>query len=526
MKADLVNDDFVDSRAAPKDVSYGILFPLALLGLVWFEVIRHLQNEWSYNPQYSYGWSVPFLSLFLLWKRWPSRPLPEEPPSPTWPKLLLLSGSLLLLPVRFLSEANPDWRLLSWAGAIFALAVSFSLILLVGGRPWVRHFAFPFLFLLVAVPWPVQLEQIVIQTLMQAVTAINVFGLHLAAIPALRHGNVIEIGAGMLGIEDACSGVRSLQATFMISLFLGELYTFSVHRRVLLVVAGALLAFACNLVRTAILIWVGTTRGMQAIHAWHDPAGLTILLVCLFGLWAISLWIQRGMAPEALPVGSGVRRLPFRLSLALLGSVTIWLLLTEAGVQLWYNAHAAPLNISRWSAQWPTASADFSKVAIALEAESLLRYNEGGGGSWSGTDGHRWTMYFFRWLPGRTAALFVKIHRPDVCLPASGMTMVNDNGIQLIDLNGVKLPIRSYRFDDHGTPLHVFYCYWDARSSYENNKSASEEDWSARGRIRAALRGRRETGAQMLELVVSGYEDDAAAAAALQQQLSRIVVRG
>lgn len=526
MKADLVNDDFVDSRAAPKDVSSGLLFPLILLGLVWFEVIRHLQNEWSYNPQYSYGWSVPFLSLFLLWKRWPSRPFPEEPFSGKWPPLFLVAGSLLLLPVRFLSQANPDWRLLSWAGAIFALAVSFSLIYLVGGKPWVRHFAFPLLFLLVAVPWPVQFEQMVTQSLMHAVTAINVFGLHLAGIPALQHGNVIEIGSGMLGIEDACSGVRSLQATFMISLFLGELYTFPARRRVLLVVAGALLAFACNLVRTAILIWVATTRGMEAIHAWHDPAGLTILLFCLFGLWAISLWMQRGMAPEALPAESGAPRLPFRPPLALLGSAAVWLLLTEAGVRLWYNAHAPSLGVSRWSAQWPTANPDFSKVAIAPETESLLRYNEGGGGSWNGTDGHRWTMYFFRWLPGRTAALFVKIHRPDVCLPASGMTLVNDNGIQLLDLNGVKLPIRSYRFDAHGTPLHVFYCYWDARSSYENNKAASEEDWSARGRIRAALRGRPETGAQMLELVVWGYESDTEAAAALQQQLGQIVTRG
>jgi exosortase/archaeosortase family protein len=312
----------------------------------------------------------------------------------------------------------------------------------------------------------------------------------------------------------------------MISLFLGELYTFPVRRRVMLVVAGALLAFACNLVRTALLIWVGTTRGMEAIHAWHDPAGLTILLVCLFGLWGISLWMQRGAPPESILPEPDTPRVPCRLSLALLGSVAVCLLLTEAGVQLWYNAHAAPLNVSRWTAQWPTTSANFSKVAIALEAENLLRYDEGGGGSWSGADEHRWTMYFFRWMPGRTAALFVKIHRPDVCLPANGMTMVNDNGIQLIDLNGVKLPIRSYRFDDHGTPLHVFYCYWDARSSYESNQAASEEDWTARGRVRAALRGRRETGAQMLELVVSGYEDDAAAAAALQQQLGQIVTRG
>jgi hypothetical protein len=119
--------------------------------------------------------------------------------------------------------------------------------------------------------------------------------------------------------------------------------------------------------------------------------------------------------------------------------------------------------------------------------------------------------------------LFVKTHRPDICLPASGITLVSDNGIGLVKVNGVNLPVRSYRFDDHSAPLHVFYCYWDARSSYETTKAAEEEDWTPRGRVRAALRGRRELGAQMLEVVVWGYEGDFEAKAALQQQLTRTV---
>src|SRR6185437_11345655 len=104
---------------------------------------------------------------------------------------------------------------------------------------WLRHFAFPFLFFLVAIPWPVQIEEVIIQDLMRAVTAINVIFLQLVGIPALQHGNVIEVGNGFIGVEEACSGVRSLQATFMISLFLGELYLFNVGRRFILVLVGA-----------------------------------------------------------------------------------------------------------------------------------------------------------------------------------------------------------------------------------------------------------------------------------------------
>lgn len=512
-------------KAAPTSSKSGAINwigPVLFLGTVWFEVIRHLQNEWSYNPQYHYAWSVPLLVVYMLWRRWLERPLPAQTPD-RLPLVAAVAGALLLIPLRFLAEANPDWRLLSWAMAFVAVGVSLAFIYQVGGRPWLRHFAFPFLFFLVAVPWPVQLEQAIIQNLMRLVTGINVFLLSVAGIPALQHGNVIEVRAGMIGIEEACSGVRSLQATLMVSLFLGELYSFTVTRRVVLVIAGAVLAFVCNVVRTSMLVWIGANRGIHAIESWHDPAGLTILLVCLFGLWLLSLVLSRGSSPPlqspSIEAPNQLQRAPAVLFLLLAGL----LIAGETGVQLWYRAHESQFAASRWTAQWPQSQPDYETVAIPPATQNILRYDTGGGAGWNGADSHHWMMYFFQWLPGRTAALFVKIHRPDVCLPASGLTLTRDDGIRLVEANGVKLPVRSYRFDDHGVPLHVMYCYWDARSSYDSVTEAVEEDWTARGRIRAAMKGRREIGAQMLELVVWGYHDDDEAHQALQQQLTKIV---
>jgi exosortase len=525
VKTTLAREEFVSSRNSTA-TSWPLAASLFVLGFLWLEVVRHLKSEWSFNPQYGYGWSVPFLALYLLWKRWPERPAPAPPNSRVIPIGLILVCALLFLPIQFITEANPDWRLLSWAFALIAVTISLGALFLTGGLPWLRHFGFPFLFLLVAVPWPVGFEQLVIQDLMRAVTAINVFALNVAGVPALQHGNVIEVGSGLIGIEEACSGVRSLQATLMISLFLGELYSFGIAQRFILCIAGGVLAFVCNLVRTAILVWLGALHGATALEAWHDPAGLSILLVCLFGLWSLSLLIRRRY-PEPMPLAPPESEaVPICFPVSVLVTLAVWLLFVEAGVQLWYRIHESPMARVRWDVRWPSAENDYKVVPIASEAASLLRYNQGGGASWTAPDGHRWMMYFFRWLPGRTAALFVKIHRPDVCLPASGLTMVMDNGIRFVNVNGVNLPIRSYRFDDHGTPLHVFYCYWDARSSYENVAAAEEEDWTAQGRVRTALRGSREMGAQMLEVAVWGYDEDGAARAALQRELQQIIRAG
>ena len=498
-------------------------FIVAAFLLLWLQVINHLRAEWTVNPQYGYGWSVPFLAFFLFYRRWQDRPTPAPARWKIATIIVATAAALPLLPARIISIANPDWRLLSWTLTIAAVLISLGGLNLAGGTRWVRHFCFSVAFFLIATPWPAQFEEMIVQGLMRADAAIVVQMLNAIGTIAIQRGNVIELSTGLVGIADACTGIRSLQSTLMISLFLGEYYRMSAPRRVILVAAAALLAFVCNLGRTLLLCLVASASGVEAVHEWHDSAGLTILLICIVALWLLSLWMGKGesagpQSPAPLPA----RSLTGLWSIA--GALLLWIGMIEICAAGWYHSRGAgSLGSSPWSVSWPVHQTAYADAKIPKVAQDLLLYNEGGGANWTGSDGHPWLMYYFRWLPGRTAARFVKIHRPDVCLPASGMTMTRDNGIRLLTVHGIPLPIRSYRFENGGVPLHVFYCYWDARSSYESEAAANEEDWTARGRLRAAWRGRREAGAQMLEVVVWNYDNDADAAAALQRQLEEIV---
>jgi Transmembrane exosortase (Exosortase_EpsH) len=98
-----------------------------------------------------------------------------------------------------------------------------------------------------SVPWPGAVEDYVIQGLTQAATVVTVASLNLFHISAVQHGNVIELKTGLVGIDEACSGVRSLQATLMVSLFLGELYRVSRPRKIVIVLCGALIALCAML---------------------------------------------------------------------------------------------------------------------------------------------------------------------------------------------------------------------------------------------------------------------------------------
>jgi hypothetical protein len=101
--------------------------------------------------------------------------------------------------------------------------------------------------------------------------------------------------------------------------------------------------------------------------------------------------------------------------------------------------------------------------------------------------------------------------------------MVDESSVQLTNVNGVNLPLRFYRFRQDQIPLHIAYCYWDGRSDYDNDQQAGAEDWTIRGRVNAALQGKREIGARMLELAVWGYDDNAEAHQALMTELNKIV---
>jgi exosortase len=498
-------------------------FAVAIVGLLWLELISRLRLEWSINPQYGYGWTVPFITAFIFWRRGQTAPRAVSPRTKFLPIAALVLGAVTLIPVRLIQEANPDWRLMSWTMALSVAIITFAVFYLAGGLPWLRHFAFPILFFLVAVPWPTQFERLIIQGLMRIDTAINVEILNAIGVAAVQLGNVIEVRRGFVGIDEACTGVRSLQATFMVSLFLGELYDFNVGRRVILVIAGAIVAFTCNLVRTFLLVYVGAERGVAAIQRWHDPAGLSILLICLFALWALSMLLRRNQsAAQNFSAQPGNK---FAISPAILFGLLAVVLVAEIGTQLWYRAHeSSSSRMPAWSVSWPTQAANFKTVPVAEQAQELLRYNEGGGGEWKTSDGHQWGMYFFRWLPGRTAGLFIKNHRPDICLPASGMKQVGSEKRKILNVNGVPLPIRSYVFENNGTSFHVFYCYWDG--TVPNESTMNQENWTASGRLRAVRDGRREVGAQMLELIAAGYEQDQTAEKAVRNQLENIVRRG
>ena len=260
------------------------ILPFAVFGALWYLLIRHLFVYWNLNPQYSYGWFAPVICAYLFFIRWFTRPSPG-PALSRGAQWVFWIAAFALLPTWVVEQPNPDWRLLSWLLTLEIVTLSLCAIYFVGGKSWLKHFGFSVCFILFSVPWPGTVEDFIIRELTQMATLITVASLNLFHIWALQHGNLVEVKTGLLGIDEACSGIRSLEATLMVSLFLGELYRTNLQRRVLLMFCGVIIAFLCNVGRTFLLCWVVANNGTGALSKWHDPAGFAILSICFFVLW-------------------------------------------------------------------------------------------------------------------------------------------------------------------------------------------------------------------------------------------------
>jgi exosortase len=471
---------------------------------VWWIAIDHLRVEWSINEQYSYGWMVPWLALYLFAIRWKSRPSPERPRFQVAVLALLNLLALAWLPAHLLQVSSPDWRLIGWALAGLAVVFTLGALYLVGGGAWLRYFWFPVAFTLVAVPWPVPLEQSIVQSLMRTVAATSVEALRWCGFPAVQHGNVIQMGSsGTVGIEEACSGVRSMQTMVMTALFLGELWHRRFWRRVALLVGGLAVALTLNVARAFTMSWLTANLGMRVSRDWHDCVGIGFLALTLitFALIAFVLRERPGRETGVSPTPRlrATFLFSWHWSAALLG----WLLVVWIGTESWYRSGEKLRGTRREIViQWPEKEVGFQEISIPARTGIILRHDEGRNASWRADDGEPWSMVYLRWKVGSAAVQLARAHTPDVCLPAAGGRLEVDRGLVMIPAGEAILPAHAFTFTAAGRPIHVFYMRFgdDAGSNW---LPSDIDELNVANRIRAALARRRNCGQQVVEVAIT-----------------------
>ena len=410
------------------------LHPLWLLVVgYWLWMIWACAGEWTNSEDYNYGWFVPPLALYFLWKRFEGAPRVTPAPGEgnagrflAWTIIVL--SLLVILPLEVVRQTPIHWRPNLWAVGLLALANTLAVSWLTGGRASLKIFLFPALFMLVGIPWPTFLEAAVAYPLMPVVTQWAVGLLHMLGHPATAAGTTITLPNCTVGVEEACSGLRSLQTALMVGVAAGELTRLGARGRVALLAVAFVMAVAGNQVRVLMLALAGIGGGNQAVTALHDTAGYVVLAILLAGVGLAATLGKRWQtalsqtAPSSVPSATvpsvGGSRAP--------SPAAGWVLLLCGGLALlgangwyWWRASlAAPPSPPILA---PVGDAGFvidnnvpQAILGVLQPDRHTYIRESVDGTPTRAIG-----YHFYWEPRRGNANQL-YHRPDRCMPGAG----------------------------------------------------------------------------------------------------------
>jgi exosortase B len=255
---------------------------LAGLAFLYIPTYWTLANGLWQLDAYSQGPLVLAVALWLFWST--SRRLDEDfegEPQVLAGGILLAFGLVAYLLGRILATPIFD------AGS--QLPVVAGVLLILGGRPLLRHFWFPLLILAFAVPPPGFLLDAITLPLKQGVSAVVEQLLYWAGYPVGRNGVVLAIGPYYLLVADACSGLNSIYALCATGVF--YLYMVgrqSIVRNAILLLGALPIAFGANVIRVAGLALVTYYFGDEAGQGFvHKAGGFLLFAVALTLFFAL-----------------------------------------------------------------------------------------------------------------------------------------------------------------------------------------------------------------------------------------------
>jgi exosortase len=490
----------------------------ALLLAAWIWAIWSCAEYWRANPNYSYGWIVPVLGLAYAARRLTlvqteniARPIFEVP---FW---LIVFFGIVAGPIFFGLEFAREqvWHpiIVIWTIAFVPIALTLILCWFARGRNLVFAELFPILFLLTAVPWPPRFEQPITAALMQAVAVATTGLLHWFGIPAQTAGGAITLRTGVVGITEACSGMRSLQAGIMFGLAMGEWFLLRPFRRIALLLIAVALALTTNLIRTLALSLQAEWNGLAAIEKIHDLTGTLAVTILVIAIWICARTLRSRhcaithfdfekcsahLRAFAAAIPATLQRPALAILIAGIFGIAI-AQIVSAKIEAHDRTQTAPFfsvqeDSSQTRVQLPR---DVWKDLHPTSGEYIrIRTPRLGTGE----------VFHFFWKPSPWNR-FVLVHRPDICMPGVGWESSGPPESITVDFSGRQTQLYLFRFRRGEIEALELWGVW-------RNGDAVRLDYQPDQILRAAapppalhFEGKRRSATEIVACVIGGNRD-------------------
>ena len=451
----------------------------------WISLFSRVSLWWNEASYYTHGWAVPMLAIILFINRIQEEKSVEKSFNPWPPRLICL---FLYFPARLVGEPDPFWRFPLWIETLGLCWITGFFIhhtkLKVSWQTW----GLITFYLLTALPWPASLESRIVHGLTQVVSELTTECLLLLGFPAILSQGAILVDQDLVKINQACSGIRSLQNLLSLGVFLSIYFRFDWGRFSFLLFISCLSTLFFNFVRALTLCYLSLEFGSEEQKEWHDFIGnsLVILSMLTVGLVAWSLRTKTNcekVSPNpSLPQATNF--LTSNLSWVFLGIFA----LPQAFTFIWFSLLCPKPPAFSWEI-------DLGESAEKIEQgiEDVLQFDYGEKKKFSfGPDAWAEVIHFGYYPQSAAASLCSRNHPPDYCMGYTGIKIVESNPVVTFEFEDTPLVFRHYSsspqlgISDSGIDVFWGSFTLDSRIAsfeFENSSIVEKAKWFLSGKL-------------------------------------------
>ena len=266
-------------RASLQTAAASLALPLMGFALLYRRVIVKLVHDWATDGNYSHGFLIVPIALYLVWERRATLARLER--RPAFSGLVGVIGSVAVLAAGTLGAELFLMR-------VSMLGVIVGTIVYIFGWRHLRILAFPVAFMLLMIPLPALIFNQIAFPLQLLASRAGELGLTSLGVPVLREGNVIVLAHTTLEVAEACSGIRSLVSLITLGIVYGYFIDNRTVVRVVIALSTIPVAIIANGIRVAGTGIAAQYFGPAAAEGFfHEFSGWAVFVVAFLAIFGV-----------------------------------------------------------------------------------------------------------------------------------------------------------------------------------------------------------------------------------------------
>jgi exosortase D (VPLPA-CTERM-specific) len=429
------------------------------LAFIFAEAMGMLEAKWRNTEEYSHGYLLPLITLFLAWQK--RYELAVIDMRGSWLGGAVLVGGLVLYVMGDLAT------LFVIEHYAFVVALIGLVWAVVGDRA-MRLLALPLAFLFLMVPLPSFLYNNLSQQLQLISSELGVAVIRWFGISVYLEGNVIDLGTYKLQVVEACNGLRYLFPLMSFGLLAAYMFHAPLWQRVVVFLSTMPITVLMNSFRIGVIGVMVDNFGIEHAEGFlHFFEGWVIFMACIAILLLEMLVLMRltgdrrpfrtafGFdAPEPI---EGAERPPLRVHGPLVAAVAV-VLAAAAGSQFLEERQevtppravldAFPMELGVWEGRRDALDPEILE-ALAQPDYVIADFRNPQGD---------WVNFYVAYYPSQRSGS--SAHSPRSCIPGGGWEIKDLKTVRLDDVRFDGAPLQANRLQIQKGEYRQLVYYW------------------------------------------------------------------